>query len=82
MRDIINQSRHTIAKRKRSSRDFGSKIWEHRQSKNNFSIDCNNSIGSQVADIVHELPLYTYRLRSRGPVSIAIGESPIRNRVS
>ena len=75
MRDIIDQSRRTIAERKRNSRDFRREIWEYRQSKNNFSIDSNSTIGSEVTDIVPELPLqHTYRLRSRGPVS-----SPIKN---
>ena len=62
MRDIINQSRCTIAERKRNSRDFRREIWEYRQSKNNFSIDSNSTISSEVADIVPELPLHTYRL--------------------
>ena len=65
MQDIINQSRRTIAERKRNSRDFRREIWEYRPSKNNFSIDSNSTIGSEVADIVPELPLHTYRLRSR-----------------
>ena len=69
MRDIINKPRLTIAERKRNSRDFRSEIWEYIQSENNCSIDSNSIIGSEVADIVPELPLHTYHLRSRGPAS-------------
>ena len=74
MREIINQSRRIIVGRKRNSRDFRPEIWEYGQSKNNLSIDSNCTIGSEVVDIIPELPLHTYRLRSRGPVS-----SPIKN---
>ena len=72
MREIINQSRRTIAERKRNGCDFRREIGNIGRVRTIFQLI--PTALPVVADIVPELPPHTYRLRSHGPVS-----SPIKN---